>query len=197
MTGSAPTRRLGSSSPDAADASGTSSDEDAPPATEVYTPMGDCEACPRNWRVAIERDDETVKGEHESCAQYGRRRQFEYTVVFQDSDSYEKMARNTIEYRPCRFTEADEVYRFVRMQAICLAVGLWFLRHVLRQRIASASLFDQRRMRIQSAHGGGAATHANKKAIPKRRDSMETVELVPTVGPTPTSLAPDPNLPTV
>lgn len=51
--------------------------------TKVFTPSGECELCPWNWRVAIERDDEKIKGEYESCVKYGRRRQFECTVLYQ------------------------------------------------------------------------------------------------------------------
>lgn len=45
------------------------------------------------------------------------------------------------------------------MQIICLLVGIWSLRNVRKQREVSASLFDQRRLRIQgSSNSGGVGT---------------------------------------
>lgn len=65
------------------------------------------------------------------------------------------------------------------------------MRNVRRQRVVSASLFDQRRMRTQqsSKAGGGMAKRYDRK------DSMETVELIPikTAGKVPKSPAPDHN----
>lgn len=37
----------------------------------------------------------------------------------------------------------------LQMQIICLSFGIWSLRNVRKQRVVSASLFDQRRLRIQ------------------------------------------------
>ena len=51
--------------------------------SELCTPMAECELCPRNWRVSNERDEEKIKGEFSTCEKYGRRRQFECTVLFQ------------------------------------------------------------------------------------------------------------------
>lgn len=166
--------------------------------TKVFTPSGECELCPRNWRVAIERDDEKIKGEFESCVKYGRRRQFECMVLYQKSESSEKIARNVHEYRPCRYTESDEMLRMLRMQVICLLIGVWSMRNVLRQRVLSASLFDQRRMRMQNANGLDTLSNAKKYLRPQTRDSMETVELMPSNrGKVPKSPAPDPNFQTV
>ena len=51
-----------------------------------------------------------------------------------------------------------------RMQLICLLLGMWSLRNVRRQRVVSASLFDQRRMRIQGSttnSGDGGVQYGN------------------------------------
>lgn len=50
---------------------------------ELCTPMAECEMCPHNWKVLIEKEDEAIKGEYDSCLKYGRRRQFECTTLFQ------------------------------------------------------------------------------------------------------------------
>ncbi len=53
-------------------------------------------------------------------------------------------------------------YPQFQMQLICLLVGVWSLRNVRRQRVVSASLFDQRRMRIQgSSNSGGVHGSSN------------------------------------
>jgi hypothetical protein len=49
----------------------------------VCTPIGECELCPSKWKVLIEKEEPTLKGEYESCFDYGRRIQFECTVLFQ------------------------------------------------------------------------------------------------------------------
>ena len=59
------------------------------------------------------------------------------------------------------------------------------MRNVRRQRVVSASLFDQRRMRaVQSASGGGGAMSGAKTYTSpyEKKNSLETVELVPLVG---------------
>ena len=50
---------------------------------ELCTPVGECELCHHNWRVMMEKEDEKINGEYESCVTYGRRRKFECTVLFQ------------------------------------------------------------------------------------------------------------------
>jgi len=47
------------------------------------TPSSECELCPYNYKVLIEKEDEKIKGEYDSCLLYGRRKQFECTVLFQ------------------------------------------------------------------------------------------------------------------
>lgn len=172
-------------------------DEQSANGTNVCSPLAECELCPHNWKVLIEKEDERIKGEYESCVKYGRRRQFECTILFQESDSSEKRAKTLSEYRPCQYTESDEQYRMLRMQMMCLLVGFWAIRNVRRQKVASASLFDQRRMRSQN----GSGRHVTYAPLPiERKDSMETVELIPrTTGPgkVPKSPAPDPNVETV
>ena len=79
---------------------------------------------------------------------------------------------------------------------ICLLVGLLAMRNVRRQKVASASLFDQRRMRIQNSNNtkngingnsninnnknSGVSTpvakHVKYSPLPSK-NSMETIEL--------------------
>ncbi|KAL7543518.1 hypothetical protein ACHAXR_013046 [Thalassiosira sp. AJA248-18] len=85
----------------------------------------------------------------------------------------------------------------VRMQLICLLIGVLSMRNVLRQKVVSASLFDQRRMRLQSANGSSAM---KKSSGLQSKNSMETVELIPLMigaGKMPKSPAPDSNFQTV
>ena len=49
----------------------------------ICTPMEECEVCPHKWKQMLEKDDEKVKGEFESCTKYGRRQEFECTVLLQ------------------------------------------------------------------------------------------------------------------
>ena len=53
------------------------------------------------------------------------------------------------------------------MQMICLLVGLWALRNVKRHKVASASLFDQRRLRLQNGGSNG-----------KRKNSVQSEEMI-------------------
>jgi len=49
----------------------------------ICTPMEECELCPLKWKQLLDKDDEKIKGEFESCTKYGRRQEFECTVLFQ------------------------------------------------------------------------------------------------------------------
>lgn len=49
----------------------------------VCTPIGECEVCPSKWQVTMEKEEQNIKGEYESCIEYGRRIPFECTVLFQ------------------------------------------------------------------------------------------------------------------
>mmetsp|Transcript_19583 Transcript_19583/g.32086 ORF Transcript_19583/g.32086 Transcript_19583/m.32086 type:complete len:263 (-) Transcript_19583:249-1037(-) len=153
----------------------------------ICTPMEECEVCPHKWKQMLEKDDEKVKGEFESCTKYGRRQEFECTVLFQDNDKSEKVAKSRTEYKPCRFTDSDEKSRMLYMQFICLIVGLWSVRNVRRQKMSSASLFDKRRMRGNTNQGGGTnVSDGSPSKLVKfsgysRKDSMESVELGPLI----------------
>ena len=50
---------------------------------ELCTPMEECELCPHKWKQLLDKDDEKIEGEFESCVKYGRRQQFKCTVLFQ------------------------------------------------------------------------------------------------------------------
>jgi hypothetical protein len=50
---------------------------------ELCTPVEECELCPQKWKQFLEKDDEKIEGEYESCTRHGRRQQFECTVLFQ------------------------------------------------------------------------------------------------------------------
>ena len=47
------------------------------------TPSSECELCPYNYKVLIEKEDEKIKGEYDSCLKWGRRQKFECTILFQ------------------------------------------------------------------------------------------------------------------
>ena len=52
-------------------------------ATEtVCSQVGECSVCPHNWRVMIEKEEENVEGEWESCKRYGRRIKRQCNVLF-------------------------------------------------------------------------------------------------------------------
>ena len=107
----AASRRL-DESPGTTHASGSgassSADGDAPSAAaaaaaaEVSVPAGECEACPRDWRVANERDDERIPGEYASCEKHGRRRQFEHAVLFQGEEQPARRGTRREETRTSR-----------------------------------------------------------------------------------------------
>jgi hypothetical protein len=71
---------------------------------------------------------------------------------------------NVVVYRNALiFSSVFPSWQF-RMQLICLLLGMWSLRNVRRQRVVSASLFDQRRMRIQGSttnSGDGGVQYGN------------------------------------
>ena len=71
---------------------------------------------------------------------------------------------NVVVYRNALiFSSVFPSWQF-RMQLICLLLGMWSLRNVRRQRVVSASLFDQRRMRIQGSNtnsGDGGVQYGN------------------------------------
>lgn len=79
------------------------------------------------------------------------------------------------------------------MQIICLLVGAWAIRNVQRQKVVSASLFDQRRLRLQQNAANGR-TNVKYSALPRKDSTEATVELRPFGSGTkvPKSPAPDP-----
>ena len=54
----------------------------------VCTPIGECEVCPSKWKVMIEKEEQNINGEYESCIEYGRRIQFECTMLVQGKSWY-------------------------------------------------------------------------------------------------------------
>mmetsp|Transcript_33378 Transcript_33378/g.67388 ORF Transcript_33378/g.67388 Transcript_33378/m.67388 type:complete len:316 (-) Transcript_33378:908-1855(-) len=182
---------------------------------EQCSPMGECELCPRHWKSLLEKeqDEEGVtkaaeNGEYGSCAKYGRRQRFECTVLVHEDGSSKKSARNHMEYQSCMYTESDEQFRMLRMQLFCLVIGCWSMKTVRKQKVASASLFDQRRMRrnhgtsgasnvngnINCSRGGDDSKKGKYSSVP-RDDSMETVAVGNGGGKVPKS--PSPHLQTV
>ena len=110
-----------------------------------------------------------------------------------EKDFSKKIARSIPEYRSCRYTDGDEQLRMVRMQIICLLLGIWSLRNVRRLKVVSASLFDLRRM-IQGSANGVSTPKPNVKFMPLgNKNSMESVELTQNTrqGKVPKSPAPD------
>lgn len=81
--------------------------------------------------------------EEEGCAETGRRRKFECTL----GDNRRKV------YNSCLRTTADEQWLVVRMQFFCAMVFIFSMISTRKQKIISASLFDQRKRR-KSDHSG-------------------------------------------
>ncbi|EJK65541.1 hypothetical protein THAOC_13584 [Thalassiosira oceanica] len=173
-------------------------------ATEtVCSPVGECSVCPHNWRVMIEKEDEKIQGEWDSCKSYGRRRKRQCNVLFRDDALNGEKVHSRYEYKECKFTPSDEQFRVVgdnpgsgaflsfsnqiglcsphqfRMQMICLLVGLWALRNVKRHKVASASLFDQRRLRLQGGASSSNGSSGSRKFDRKNSVSEEMIELMP------------------
>ena len=48
----------------------------------ICTPMEECELCPLKWKQFLDKDDEKITGEFESCTKYERRQKFECTMLF-------------------------------------------------------------------------------------------------------------------
>lgn len=48
----------------------------------ICSPMEECEVCPLKWKQFLDKDDEKIKGEFESCTKYERRQKFECTMLF-------------------------------------------------------------------------------------------------------------------
>ncbi|KAL7489044.1 hypothetical protein ACHAW6_014628 [Cyclotella cf. meneghiniana] len=174
-----------------------------PHSNEVCSAAGECERCPHRWRVSLETEDEQIRGEFESCQLYERRQRYDCTL-FYDAESSEKITKNRSEYRPCRYTESDEQLRMLRMQLICLVIGIFSIRMVKRQKAKTASLFDQRRTRNQhhnstTANGNndtGTERRVKYSQLPKE-DSMETIELTWNRGAGKVPKSPAPDLQTV
>jgi len=173
--------------------------------TEVCTPSAECELCPHGWRVSVERDDEKIKGEFEACEKYERRQKHDCTL-FYDTGSTKKVTKNRSEYRPCQYTESDEQSRMMRLQLFCLILGILAYRTARRQRVASASLFDQRRLRggqnnatnnSTTSEWNGSAGGGIKYSAVSRDDSMDAIELTGNTGTGKVPKSPAPNLHTV
>ena len=49
----------------------------------ICSPTEECELCPLKWEQLLDQDEENIMGEFESCAKWGRRQQFECTVMTQ------------------------------------------------------------------------------------------------------------------
>lgn len=141
-------------------------------------------------------------------------------VYLIELESLEKTTKSRAEYRPCRYTESDEQLRMVRsyvcfernnnhlltqffnyvaaklrMQIVCLLIGVFSIRMVKRYKVQSASLFDRRKIAQNNQYNSttnnsaGGEGRVRYTQVP-REDSMETIELSRTRGKVPKSPAP-------
>lgn len=164
---------------------------------EVCTPINECEICTASYKVNIEKDDESIKGEYEACIHYGRRQKYDCTTIFHKKNADEQSVVQTrYEYKSCQYTTSDEQYRMIRMQFICLLLGAWAYRKVKRLKVTSASLFDLRRMsrvppvvgqqQLQQQQGGGdesSSSNTTKNASKFSRKNSIQEEMVVLITP--------------
>jgi hypothetical protein len=87
-------------------------------------------------------------------------------------------------YKSCRSTPAEDYFAVVRMQLICLVLGILSLREVNKQKRLSASMFDQRRYyssgSSSTTSAGSASSNANNKLSRKTSDAGPNYAPVPT-----------------
>ena len=83
----------------------------------------------------------------------------------------------------------------LRMQIVCLLIGIFSIRMVKRFKVQSASLFDRRKnaqnnqYNSTTSNAAGGEGRVRYTQVP-REDSMETIELSRTRGKVPKSPAP-------
>jgi hypothetical protein len=71
-------------------------------------------------------------------------------------------------YESCKRTAADEEFLLVRLQVFCLLLGAFAVVSVRKQKIVSASLFDQRKLQAEQ----------ERKERERKRESGQSIELV-------------------
>lgn len=128
-------------------------DDTSQESKERCTVLGECELCPHGGRKS---------NDEEGCEETGRRQRFNCVVTEGDSG---KPIKSRKEYRSCRRTRADEQFLMVRMQAICALLGTLSLISVRRQKLRSASLFDQRRPPRGRRGSNAGGTETGKRGM--------------------------------
>jgi hypothetical protein len=70
-------------------------------------------------------------------------------------------------YQSCKRTRAEEEFRVVRLQVLCLLLGAVAVVSVRKQKMVSASLFDQRKLQAEQA----------RKERERQKDQAQGIEL--------------------
>jgi hypothetical protein len=90
-------------------------------------------------------------------------------------------------YRSCARTKWDEEYLMVRLQVFCLLLGAWSFASLKKQKLASASLFDQRKQKrggSQLPAGAielgivGNSSRSSEETVPLTESSDDPLEVV-------------------
>lgn len=115
-------------------------------------PSGQCEICPGGKRSGREGCEETGKRQKLLCPSEN------------DNDDADDDDPQTATYQSCKRTVADEEYLMVRLQCMCVVFAFFALRTVRREKMASESLFDQRK-RISRQQEMVPLTTANSNDI--------------------------------
>jgi hypothetical protein len=76
----------------------------------------------------------------------------------EESTSAPEIKPTEVVYKSCKSTPAEDYYAVVRMQLICLVLGIFSLRQVNKQKRLSASMFDQRRYTSSSSSNSSATS---------------------------------------
>jgi hypothetical protein len=80
-------------------------------------------------------------------------------------------------YRSCARTKWDDEFLMVRLQLFCLLLGAWSFASLKKQKMATASLFDQRKQKRGGSHVPTGAIELGFVGNSNSRSSEETVPL--------------------
>lgn len=144
-------------------------------------PVDECRYCTAETVTAKGNVDEANTAIPQECFDTGRRQRYECSAAEKSSSGAQASSSEVVEviYQSCKSTPAEDYYAVVRMQIICLALGIFSLRQVNKQKKLSASMFDQRRYRSSSASSNSSSNTTTSVTKLSRKTSDAAASYMP------------------
>lgn len=143
--------------------------------------VDECRYCTAETVTTKGNVDEANTAIPQECFDTGRRQRYECSAAENSSSGTPASSSEVMEviYQSCKSTPAEDYYAVLRMQIICLALGIFSLRQVNKQKRLSASMFDQRRYGSSSVSSSSSSSTAPSVTKLSRKTSDAAASYMP------------------